>query len=157
MFRKALVLALGVATLLTLALMFTAATPAQASKDEPLQCNPCDCPHDNRENCQGIEFYAVYARGTEGSCTMDVYRFNNAGNSRRVMRVTQREIDRLPDSVEENTLIKRADGIELYQLTSGELQFNAGPDANNKVYVMIFNYTCPAEVIREESFVSNAS
>ncbi len=154
MFRKALVLALGLLTVFALTWMLTAATPAQASKDEPLQCNPCDCQNDNRENCQGIEFYAVYARGTEEACTMDVYRFNDAGSSRRVMRVTQREIDRLPDSVEENTLIKRADGVALYQLTSGELQFNAGPDANNKVYVMIFNYTCPAEVIREESFVS---
>jgi hypothetical protein len=154
MFRKALVLALGVVGLFALALMFTAASPAQASKDEPIQCNPCDCPEDNRENCQGIEFYAVYARGTEDACTMEVYRFNDAGSSRRVMRVTQREINRLPESVEENTLVKRADGIALYQLTSGELQFNAGPDANNKVYVMVFNYTCPAEVIREESFVS---
>lgn len=43
----------------------------------------------------------------------------------------------------------------MYKLTSGEYQVNAGPDKENKVYVVIMK-GCPAEVVREEVFVSEA-
>jgi len=38
-----------------------------------------------------------------------------------------------------NTLIASADGIAVYVLTTGEIQVNAGPDAEGKVHVKIFN------------------
>ncbi len=38
-----------------------------------------------------------------------------------------------------NTLLASADGVEVYVLTTGEIQVNAGPDAEGKIHVKIFN------------------
>ena len=57
--QKFTLLITGLITLMLFALL-APATPAQAaSNTAPLACNPCDCANDNRENCQGIEFYAM--------------------------------------------------------------------------------------------------
>lgn len=39
----------------------------------------------------------------------------------------------------ENTAIRTIDRSTLYAITSGEFQINIGPDAENKVYTIIFN------------------
>jgi len=44
----------------------------------------------------------------------------------------------------QNTVIAEAENIRLYQLTSGDFQINAGPDAEGKVYVLAWN-GCPVE------------
>jgi hypothetical protein len=131
--------------------LFASLAPADASKDEPAACNPCDCPEDNRENCQGIEFYAFYAREINRQCTFDFYRFNGDGQGRRVMRIRERTLENLA-TPEVNTLIRESEGISLYHLTSGEFQVSAGPDLNGKVYYVVFNLGCPADVNTEGSW-----
>jgi hypothetical protein len=115
-------------------------------------CNPCDCPEDRRNNCQGIEYYAIYAReAANGTCSIEAYRFNADGMGTRVFRVSARQLSQVPEFPARNTLIRENEGVALYRLTTGEYQVNAGPDSNNKVYVLIFE-GCPATMIREETF-----
>lgn len=138
---------------LLLFVLFASVVPTQAGTSSPDVCNPCDCENDNRENCQGIEFYALYARESGSQCTMELYRFNGQGVGYRVMRVRERDVASLPEFPTTNTLVRQNEGVALYKLTSGEFQINAGPDENSKVYVIVFNWTCPADVVREETFI----
>jgi hypothetical protein len=141
---------IAVALLGVVALFVAGSSPAQAAPaDSPAYCNPCECENDNRENCQGIEFYAVYAREVRRVCTYDFYLFNGQGQGVRVMRVNENDIEDLPEFPETNTLIDEVPGVAMYKLTSGEYQINAGPDPNGKFYYLIFNYECPADVIEE--------
>lgn len=151
MLRKLLVGLLPLLTAFTLAsglFIVTAALPTGTAE----ACNPCECPGDLRANCQGIEFYGVFTRGSGAACNIDAFRFNAQGQSRRVFRATRAEIAAVPEFPAVNTLIEQNDAIALYRLTSGEFQVNAGPDGNGKVYVLIFN-NCPAENRRESSFI----
>lgn len=134
-------------------ILFVPAVPIQ-SMSEVLACNPCDCPQDDRMNCQGIEFYGLYYRyDRNGDCYFETYLIvPEREQGRFAFRVTAAELAKLPASVEENTLIKQRFGIAMYQLTSGEFQVNAGPNAEGKVYVIKFR-GCPAYDIVEESFV----
>lgn len=132
--------------------LFAVPAPAEASQSAPFACNPCDCPHDNRENCQGIEFYAFYAREISGQCTFDFYRFNGQGIGFRVMRIRESALADLETPEEENELIRQSEGIALYHLTSGEFQVSAGPDQNGKVYYVVFNLGCPTAVTSEGSW-----
>ncbi|MBE2268084.1 MAG: hypothetical protein IAE80_07605 [Anaerolinea sp.] len=150
--RQKLMLLLTAALLMAFAI-FATLVPAKSTSAAPLACNPCDCENDNRENCQGIDYYAMYARGVNNVCTLDFYRFDGAGQGYRVMRVRETELDDLPDYPNQNVLLRRNEGIALYQLSSGEFQVNAGPDASGKIYVLIFNLACPAEVLHEQSIL----
>jgi hypothetical protein len=117
-------------------------------------CNPCQCPEDRRMNCQGIQYYGVYTYNRGGVCYLDAYRMKDDGSpGRRVWRVTSRDLTRVPELPERNTLITEGDGIALYRLTSGELQVNAGPAGDGKVYVMVFNGCGDAAERRESTFV----
>ncbi len=116
-------------------------------------CNPCDCPDDRRINCQGIQFYGIYTYERGGVCYIDAYRMQaNGSPGRRAWRLTSTELARLPENPVQNTLIKSADAIFLYQLTTGELQVNAGPAEDGKIYVTIWR-GCPAGERTEQSFV----
>lgn len=150
--RQRILLAMGGLIALMVFVLMASAQPAQASKAEPMVCNPCDCENDNRENCQGIEFYAFYAREIRGECTLDFYRFNGQGIGFRVMRVRESELEDVEIPEEQNTLIRQREGIALYRLTSGEYQVSAGPDQNSKVYFVVFNVSCPANVTAEGSW-----
>ncbi len=117
-------------------------------------CNPCDCPDDDRVNCQGIEEYAVYTRLTErGNCYIDAYLIT--GNEfRRAFRASATEINAVGDSPAENTVIESYFEITLYRLTSGEFQVNYGPShQDGKIYELRWT-GCPATADRyENSFV----
>ena len=116
-------------------------------------CNPCDCPDDRRINCQGIQFYGIYTYERGNVCYIDAYRMQDNGSpGRRAWRLTSTDLARLPEAPEENTLIKSGDAIFLYQLTTGELQVNAGPAEDGKIYVTIWR-GCPASERTEQSFV----
>jgi hypothetical protein len=122
--------------------------------EEAQACNPCDCPEDRRINCQGIQFYAIYTYERNGVCTIDAYRMKDDGSpGRRAWRITQRDLDRLPETPEENTLIVQDDAIFFYKLTSGEYQVNAGPAEDGKIYVLIWENGCAGENRRESSFI----
>ncbi|MCL4247664.1 MAG: hypothetical protein KJ065_05915 [Anaerolineae bacterium] len=127
---------------------FTAAPSGTAEA-----CNPCDCPSDKRINCQGIQFYGIYTYERGDVCYIDAYRMQSNGSpGRRAWRVTSRDLADLPEAPEENTLITSGDAIFLYQLTTGELQVNAGPAEDGKIYVTIWQ-GCPADQRTESSFV----
>lgn len=117
-------------------------------------CNPCECENDRRLNCLGNEFYAVYARESRTTCTIDVYLISNQGRGtgRPAFRITAAERAGLPEKPEENLLVDEYYEVALYKLTTGEYQVNAGPDQNGKVYVVRFT-GCPAENINEETFI----
>jgi hypothetical protein len=69
-----------------------------------------------------------------------------------VVTLTAQELAALPETPEENTLI--ATGTEttywgevnVYQLTTGELQVNVGPDAEGKVRVTIYDALPPTRI-----------
>ncbi len=126
--------------------------------DTAYACNPCECPGiENRDNCQGIEYYAFFTRVSpiSGLCYMDAYRFNDSNIGLRVFRATATEIDAVPEFPAQNTLIDENRGIALYRLTSGEFQVNAGPDAQGKMYTLIFS-GCPASNrVESNYFMSN--
>ncbi|MDX2138428.1 MAG: hypothetical protein SF123_10070 [Chloroflexota bacterium] len=132
--------------------VYVAAVPTETA----LACNPCDCPEDRRINCQGIQFYGVYTYTRGGVCYIDAYRMQDNGSpGRRAWRVTSRDLADIPERPEENLLITEGDAIAIYRLTSGELQVNAGPAPDGKVYVLIFN-NCPAGERRESTFTPGA-
>lgn len=126
-----------------------------AQVDTAYACNPCDCPHDARINCQGVQFYAVYTRDTDGDkvCNIDVYRLNEGTETGLfAFSVNANQLASLPEQVAQNTLIAHAYDIALFKLTTGELQVSAGPDPEGKVYTVVFQ-GCPAEGVRENSFI----
>jgi hypothetical protein len=118
-------------------------------------CNPCNCPEDRRINCEGIQFYGIYTFTRGSTCYIDAYRMQSNGSpGRRAWRYTSTQLENLPATPDENTLLTQGDAIALYQLTSGELQVNAGP-IDGKVYTIIWQ-GCPAGERRELSWEVSA-
>jgi hypothetical protein len=145
---RAVVFALLMVVMPLLATTFVLATPSETA----YACNPCDCPDDNRVNCQGIDEYGVYTRTTtSGSCYIDVYLIDGNGRSRRAFRATAAEIDAVPETPAQNTVIDQYFEVALYRLTSGEFQVNYGPSRQDgKVYELIWT-GCPATEERREN------
>jgi hypothetical protein len=128
---------------------------APGAVEQAVACNPCDCENDRRLNCQGIEFYAVYVRTYNDpniTCAFEMYRIDaNGGLGRPVMRVNNVTLGRFPAS-NVNQLIRQNQGIAIYRLTSGELQINAGPDAEGKIYTLRID-GCPPTTRVEGSYI----
>ncbi len=131
-----------------LAMTFLLAAPSEVA----LACNPCDCPDDDRVNCQGIDEYGVYTRtSSNGSCYIDAYLIDAEGRSRRAFRATTTELSTVPELPEVNTQIESYFEIALYRLTSGEFQVNYGPSRQDgKIYELIWT-GCPATAERREN------
>ncbi len=76
-----------------------------------------------------------------GDQQMDLYRVDSGTtNSTYLFSITQEDL--APYATEHptvNTLLASADGVAVYVLTTGEIQVNAGPDAEGKIHVKIFN------------------
>lgn len=123
--------------------------------DVALACNPCDCPEDNRVNCQGIDEYAVFTRttgrGANERCYIDVYLING-DRSTRAFRSTAAEIAKVPEFPEVNTEIESYFEVALYRLTTGEFQVNYGPSRlDGKIYELIWT-GCPFDSVYENSY-----
>jgi len=69
-----------------------------------------------------------------------------------VVTMTAADLAALPEEVEENTLIAEGEQttfwgeVAVYQLTTGEIQVNVGPDAEGKVRVTIYDAIPPTSV-----------
>jgi len=129
---------------------------APGAVEEAVACNPCDCENDRRLNCQGVEFYAVYQRTYNDptiTCAFEMYRIDprDGGLGRPIMRVNNVTLARFPAS-NVNQLIRQNEGLAIYRLTSGEIQINAGPDAEGKIYWIRLD-GCPASTRVEGSYV----
>jgi hypothetical protein len=87
---------------------------------------------------------AIYVDNDE----ISVYVIDAEGNGTLALSVDPDSLDALPDFPETNTLIAQsADGfVSLYKLTTGEYQFNIGPDAEGKTRVIIFDGIPPSNV-----------
>ena len=77
----------------------------------------------------------------DGNPTMDFYKVETGNtNSTFLFSVTQAEIaPYITNLPAVNTLLESGDGVAVYVLTTGEIQVNAGPDAEGKIHVKIFN------------------
>lgn len=95
-------------------------------------------PHDGRIHPDAAAPFAAYC--TEWG--LHVYEVNADGQGWLAFAVDWDAIG--GEAPAENTLIAETENIRLYRLTSGELQLNAGPDAEGKVYVLTWN-GCPVE------------
>ena len=69
---------------------------------------------------------------------IDVYGINQDSTGSLVFTATTEEIDAVGTAPDENTLIEAHGNIRLYRLTTGEFQINAGPDAEGKEYILIW-------------------
>lgn len=115
-------------------------------------CLPCNCPTNRSLNCYGD--YAVYTNVSKsGTCDILVLGVDRRGRPREAIRATARELAKLPDKPEQNTLVEEYYEYALYKLTTGEYQLNVGPDVENKVFVI--NFTgCPASDVYESTFIA---
>lgn len=115
-------------------------------------CLPCDCPTNFSLNCFGP--YAINTIGDSAeTCYIQVLKVDGEAQGEFAFEVDAKTLQSLPERPEENTLIESYYEIQLYKLTSGEYQINAGPYFENKVYVLNFR-NCPAEQVRESNFTA---
>lgn len=149
MLRK--LVSLGVASVIALTLLALAVPTQQAQA-----CLPCYCPQNRSLNCFGD--YAVYTNVDKNDrCEILILDINpDDGRPTLAIRVTARQLAKLPENPEENLLVDQYYEIALYKLTTGEFQVNVGPDAEYKVKVLRFT-GCPATSVTEEEFTSPPS
>lgn len=61
------------------------------------------------------------------------------GNWDTAISLTDAELDAYAATPLTNTLVTSEGDLSLYKLTSGEWQINAGPDAEGKLHVLVFD------------------
>ncbi len=102
------------------------------------EADPFFNPNDGRIHADAAAPFAVYCIEPG----LQVYGVNDDGQGWLAFTVDSEAMN--ADAPDENTVIAEAGNIRLYQLTSGDFQINAGPDAEGKVYVLTWN-GCPVE------------
>lgn len=132
-----------------LAALFLPTEKAQA-------CLPCTCPQNSAINCYGGFHVNTIVNPKTGSCAIEVLGVDGGGKGYKAIYVSARDLAKIPEFPEENTLIEQYYEYALYKLTSGEYQVNVGPLAEKKVYVVIFS-GCPATDVRESTYVSEGA
>jgi hypothetical protein len=107
-------------------------------------------PGDGRLNNDPGALAVVYAP-SDGS--FQVYGVDESSNGYPVFYLSKDELAALPGTPEQDTEIKRTDDgrFRLYELTTGELQLNVGPDAEGKEFVYIFSRD-PIALVRSYDF-----
>jgi hypothetical protein len=135
------------------ALLFTLAS-ALIPSDKTQACLPCTCKENSALNCYGGFHVNTIVNAKTGTCAIEVLGVDGRGRGYKAIYVTARELAKLPEFPEENTLIEQYYEYALYKLTSGEYQVNVGPMAENKVYVVTFT-GCPATEVKETNYVAS--
>jgi hypothetical protein len=76
-----------------------------------------------------------------GQQQMDLFNVQDGTtNGKYMFSVTQQDIaPYMTEHPAKNTLLASGEGVAVYVLTTGEIQVNAGPDAEGKYHVKIFN------------------
>lgn len=110
--------------------------PVTSTEEVEVYNGSCDAIQDGRENINDSAAEAAIYCTSSG---VDVYDLDFSGNGAFAFRATWAEIDEVPASPAENTLIDGVPGFALYRLTSGELQLNGPADYEGKVYVFIWD------------------
>lgn len=88
---------------------------------------------------------AIYPVDYGTGTGLHIYRINAAGHGWLALAVSPEQIAAVPEHPVEHTLIAASDDgfVQLYRLTNGALQVNAGPDAGGLVVVTIFDCLQP--------------
>ncbi len=138
----------------TLSALAAVALIVLAPSSKAMACLPCDCPDNRALNCYG-GFHLNTIEEKNGTCSIEVLGFDRGGRrGYKAIYATAREIARVPENPEINTVIEQYYEYALYRLTTGEFQLNAGPfDEEDKVYVVIFT-GCPATNISESTYIA---
>ena len=135
------------------ALLFTLAS-ALIPSDKVQACLPCKCKQNSAINCYGGFHVNTIVNARTGDCAIEVLGIDGNGRGYKAIYATAKELAKVPETVEENTLIEQYYEYALYKLTSGEYQVNVGPLAENKVYVVTWT-GCPATDVKESNYVAS--
>jgi hypothetical protein len=119
-------------------------------------CLPCSCETYRTINCFGP--YALYTPvNDDGTCDIDIWTFQDDGQGKRALLITDEELSDVPEVTEEEryaTVGTALEGwISVYKLFNGQYQINVGPTAESKVYTINF-VGCPADEVVEGNFVA---
>lgn len=81
------------------------------------------------------------SKDADGQEQMDLYNVQDGTtNGKYMFSITQQDIaPYMTQHPEKNTLLASGEGVSVYVLTTGEIQVNAGPDAEGKYHVKIFD------------------
>ncbi len=106
------------------------ATPAPVNYEENVSFNDTDL---------GVSLFK--SEDANGNQQMDLYHTDTGSStSSYLFSITQEDIAPfVAEHPAENTLLASAEGVQVYVLTTGEIQINAGPDAEGKTHVKIFD------------------
>lgn len=122
-------------------------TCAVEPEDDTVEVTWCDVAADGRINNQCYAYAAVYCDDTAqrvaiyGIPPMDA-NGRSAGQGFPAIFVNYSDLPPTPTTEQGNQLISQFENIAFYRLTTGEYQVNAGPDAEGKSYVVIWD-GCP--------------
>ncbi len=105
-------------------------TPVLVDMDENVSFNDSDV---------GVVLYKVQGDGSD--IKMDVYGLKTGESfSSYLFSISQKDIaPYMKTHPAENVLLAEMDGVSVYVLTTGEIQVNAGPDAEGKMHVKILD------------------
>lgn len=112
--------------------------PAQDGAPAALQVFRGFEPGDGRINLQAYAPAAVYCDAANSRVA--IYGIDDAGHGYEAIFVAYAD---LPDTPASNQLIAQFEDIRFFRLSTGEYQVSAGPDAEGKEYMLIFD-GCPA-------------
>ena len=106
------------------------ATPAPENLDVNVTFNDTDL---------GVSL--IKSEDADGNVQMDLFHTDTGTTTTTYLfSITQDDLAKYADPLPtENTLLASAEGVSVYVLTTGEIQVNAGPDAEGKTHVKIFN------------------
>jgi len=112
----------------------------RALPPEPIPAVKEDRPPDDRVNWRMGDLYTVIypAWDDVGNPALHIYDVNERSRGVFMFALTEADLNPyLETPPEQNRLVKEGEGIAVYVLTTGEIQFNIGPDAEGKTVVVI--------------------
>jgi hypothetical protein len=124
--------------MLLVALLALGALGIYTPQETAHACLPCDCPVPNPPlNCFG-PYTLFLKRHSNGTFDVEILAHDGNGNRRPWMFFSARQLAALPIPTT-NTLIQQRGPVAFYRLAGGDFQINVGPDAEKKIFVMIFD------------------
>lgn len=108
--------------------------PTEVTIDQPAPVEDFN-PDDGRLQPDAAAPVAVYCQ----DYGIDIYGINADSTGTLAFTASNEAIEAVGEAPEVNTLIAEEGNVRLYRLTTGEFQINAGPDAEGKEYVLIWD------------------
>jgi hypothetical protein len=138
--RKSSILAIGGLVLLVGAAVTPSLAADTAAAAAQLQAECSDMTVTAKLAGGGVLDKVMLGLAPDGEGAVSVYQINDQGQGVCTMYFTKSQLDKIVPTVpDKNTFIASSGDIDLYRLTTGEYQVNAGPDFEGKVEVVVFN------------------